>query len=229
MFLIKYFKRGTASQKENVNFMSTTLAETQITPTNLATDLSAAEASFNAAVTAKTKLEQQIAGARKANETAELYWNSADREFFAERRSRAVNSTRSQLAGLLPRVPAAERAVRESEAVLIRVRRQVADHPKYAAALKEQRKLISEALELARQSWAAPILGIRDIVENFRALCERESNFIMNTNIQFREIGLPPVLSRLEGVGHAVPSDMAEIDVTRLAKEAAIVIEQLRK
>jgi chromosome segregation ATPase len=229
MFLDKVFKRKTASQKEKVNFMPTTSTDTQTEHTNLAADLRAAEAAYNAAATRKRVLDGQLANVIRANTTAEANWNSADRNFFPERFGAAVRSTRGQLAGLQSQLPDAEKALRESETALNRVRRQISDHPKRAAALGEQQELISKGVAIAKASWHAPLQNIRALVEEYNAIADHEYTFVTNANIGLREIGLPEIRARLDGSRHALPLDIFNIDIARLARDAAVAIEQLQK
>lgn len=199
----------------------------------LAEELRVAEASANDAKRKKQILDDKIAGANLAIETKTRDLERVAGTIYA--RAEQYEIMRKQLRELGSRLPAleaerrgVEKKLKESQAVLYRIRREIAEHPVYATAVSDQRKLIAQGVKAAEDCWTGTILALPEAVTRFDGAAERELDFERAINIQLRELGLPQIRAQLWNRREVLPLVVASMPLAEMAKNCGELLKQLR-
>lgn len=202
--------------------------------TNLAEELRVAEAAFAEATRKKRIHDAEIAETSRAVEATTLELSRVDGTF--EGRTGYYESRRAALRGLnakLPRLQAEsqviEKELAKSQAVVHRVRRQIIEHPVYAVAIAEQRRIIAEGVKVAEELWSGPLSSLAATVKRFEEIANSEVQFEQTTNDRLRATGLPELRAQLWNCGRScVPSVIAGMPLDEIKANCHSALEQLR-
>lgn len=230
MNLLKKIFRRNAAEKTEERVMPDAPAvalETPVRHINLAEALRAAEAAVTEAQRKKRIFDQEMSAAITAATKAENDWNSGERQYFRDSKERQVREARGRVEALRTEASTVEKTLREAEAQLVSVRRQITEHPDYVAALAEQRKIVAEAREMASRAWSAPLFEIRKFVSRFDEAIDREDGFVRRSNAQLRNLGLPELHARLRNHRHALPLAIVDMNLNALWSEASRALQRL--
>ena len=199
--LMKIFHWGTPQKTEGKVTVST--AETPIR-TDLAFRLRNAEERFNAAASKKQLTEKQLVIADANIQALDKILRNFEVPS-REMRISELQQAKAREIELRKHMSLAESECDAADSQLFRVRSELACHPKYAAALSEQKRLASEAAKFVKGSWDAPLSDIPSLIARFDAVADEEIRFVQRTNSLFIRLGLPELRDRITACREALP------------------------
>jgi hypothetical protein len=200
--------------------------------TNLAEELRLAEAGVADATTKKRLADEKVITANRAIETrktdlgrvAGTFEGRADKYVM---KLKEIKEISSQLPGLAAESRLAERKLEKFRGVVSLVRRQIAEHPEYSAAVAQQRKLIDDAVKVAEHMWSGCCLSnLIAAVKRFEEIADRELAFERTINVRLREAGVPLIRALLWNCD-AVPSRIANLPLEKIEADCKAKLKQL--
>jgi chromosome segregation ATPase len=121
----------------------------------------------------------------------------------------------------------AEKKLADSQVLVARVRCQIDQHPIYATAIAEQRKIIGEGVRAAEQMWSGPLSNMSAAVKRFEEIADRELLFERATNVRLRDAGLPELKAQLWNCRTALPSVIINMPLMQMKRDCDAALTRI--
>jgi hypothetical protein len=206
--------------------MSTALA-VESPKTRLIDELRAAEKALRAAETTLRVIENNIESGNRSVPKQEAAINRAPAAYRSDEAQLSLRRTKSWLAGEEAKLPGAKDAVADAKRQLSFVQSKIATDPTYSGVLAKRREFTGRGVEIARRTWSAPLLQVRELCRQFEVIADDEANFVLRENSRLAQAGLPELLPVLGNYRHALPEPIARMDLATMANEATKLIAEM--
>lgn len=115
--------------------------------------------------------------------------------------------------------------------VVEKLRSEIAAHPVFIAANKEQREICERAVEVAKRAWLGALENVASLQAQIERLSREEQDAIGRSRAQLEAAGLPKLKPRINSqLGNLIPNIFLTLDLPRLRADcesaAAIVLRE---
>ena len=232
-FLKTIFRRETPRTEKEAMTSPAIAVHDEAPVRNLAAELRVAEASVSEATRKKRIHDAEILETSRTvgiatREVARVDGTFEGRTDHYESMRRTLRELTAKLPRLQTESQAIEKELANSQAVVHRVRRQIIEHPVYAAAIAEQTKIIIEGVEVAQEAWSGSLANLPSVVKRFNAIADREIEFEHAANTRLREAGLPEIRVQLMNSRDTLPSMIANLPLDEMKTNCSAALELLR-